>query len=198
MPAGVRDAFWSHPRRVGIGPLRPTQGPHGDDPSATNRTHRLELLLSINKRLNSSLDRSEVLELAMTREPSPAPIGPGTGWWCRPAAELSGAALRKLTRFDWPGNVRQLEHVITKAVALSEGDRIQAGDIDLPKALATAAPSLSRVAFERDEIERIAEALAEHRWNVSKVARSLSIPRATLYRRLKRQGLIQRRPVKTA
>ncbi|MBW2459365.1 MAG: sigma-54-dependent Fis family transcriptional regulator [Deltaproteobacteria bacterium] len=111
----------------------------------------------------------------------------------RPAAELTGTALRKLTRFDWPGNVRQLEHVITKAVALSEGDRIKARDIDLPKPLPTTAPNLSRAAFERAEIERIAATLAEHRWNVAKVARVLGIPRATLYRRLKQYGLLQRR-----
>ncbi len=106
----------------------------------------------------------------------------------RPLPKLTRAALRKLTSFSWPGNVRQLEHVLTKALALSDADgSIGATDIDLPHAVA--APQLSRAEFERAEAERIATALAENRYNVSKVARLLDIPRATLYRRMARYGL---------
>ncbi|MCA9645882.1 MAG: hypothetical protein KC492_34565, partial [Myxococcales bacterium] len=43
--------------------------------------------------------------------------------------------------------------------------------------------------FEATEVDRISEALAQHRWNVSAVSRALKIPRATLYRKLKRYGL---------
>ena len=117
----------------------------------------------------------------------------------RQVPELTAQALRKLAGFDWPGNVRQLEHVITKAVALSEGARIHGRDIDLPAPLPSAPAGLSRAAFERTEIENIAASLAENRWNVTKVARLLGIPRPTLYRRIKRHGLLKKdRSAKTS
>jgi two-component system NtrC family response regulator len=90
---------------------------------------------------------------------------------------------------DWPGNVRQLEHVITKAVVMAEGDRITAGDIELPSPEVRVEGRRSRADFARDEAERIARALVDHRWNVAEVARVLGIPRPTLYRRIKRHGL---------
>jgi serine/threonine-protein kinase PknK len=107
----------------------------------------------------------------------------------RPTPELDRMALRRLMAFDWPGNVRQLEHVVTKAVALADAERIGARDIELPRPRTIDDDRLSRAAFERAELGRIAEALAEHRWNLAKAARALGLSRPTLYRRIKRHGL---------
>ena len=107
----------------------------------------------------------------------------------RPTPELDRMALRRLMAFDWPGNVRQLEHVVTKAVALADAERIGARDIELPRPRARDDDRLSRAAFARAELGRIAEALAEHRWNLAKAARALGLSRPTLYRRIKRHGL---------
>ncbi len=109
----------------------------------------------------------------------------------RPVPELSPPALRKLTGFEWPGNVRQLENVVTKALVMAEGNRIAARDIELPGDDASVASGANRDAFLQHEAERIAAALAENRWNVSRVGRLLGIPRPTLYRKLKRYGLMR-------
>ena len=107
----------------------------------------------------------------------------------RPPADITPAALRKLAAFRWPGNVRQLENAVTKALVMCERDRITAVDIELPDDGAPAMEGMDRAAFEEQEAERIAEALAANRWNVAKVSRLLAIPRPTLYRKLRRYGL---------
>jgi serine/threonine-protein kinase PknK len=108
----------------------------------------------------------------------------------RNAPEVTPQALRRLMSFAWPGNVRQLDNVVTKALVLSEQDRITVADIELPdEAPRGAGAQLDRAAFQRQEAEQIAEARAANRYNVAKVARLLGIPRPTLYRKLKRYGL---------
>ncbi len=111
----------------------------------------------------------------------------------RAVPELSRAALTKLSRCSWPGNVRQLENVLTRALVMAQGDRISARDVELsPDCIAPPRP-LDRKGFAQQEAQAIAAALAEHRWNVAEVARALGVSRPTLYRRLKAYGLRRRR-----
>ncbi len=104
----------------------------------------------------------------------------------RKAPRLTQPALRKLMEYDWPGNVRQLENVLTKAVVLCEGDRIGPGQLGLP---GTPRPTGPAQSFEQRERARMAELLESNRWNVSKVYAQMGIPKATFYRKLKRYGL---------
>jgi transcriptional regulator with GAF, ATPase, and Fis domain len=103
-----------------------------------------------------------------------------------PAPELSRAALRLLMHYRWPGNVRQLENVLAKAFYLSDRTLIDVADVELPRRLRSPSRARDRRSFERDEARRILDALHQHRWNVSAVARSLGIPRNTLYRKLRK------------
>jgi serine/threonine-protein kinase PknK len=107
----------------------------------------------------------------------------------RPAPELSRQAMRKLIAYAWPGNVRQLENTLTKAMVLSDGNEIAADAIELPRAERGAELLPGRGSFQAREKARILDALEAHRWNVKKVSSVLSIPRPTLYRKLKRYGL---------
>jgi transcriptional regulator with GAF, ATPase, and Fis domain len=107
----------------------------------------------------------------------------------RPRAELAPDALRALAAYPFPGNVRELENILTRAFVLSEGARIGAADLGLGGAPARARRSRTRAEFEAEERERILEALRSARWNVSVVSRTLGIPRNTLYRKLDRYGL---------
>jgi len=109
----------------------------------------------------------------------------------RPAVEVTGQGLRKLMAYSWPGNIRQLEHVITKAVAITDESRISAVDIELPRPEHRVDERFSREAYQRDELTRIAEVLAQNRWNIAKTSRLLGIPRPTLYRKIKRYGLVR-------
>ncbi len=100
---------------------------------------------------------------------------------------LSKAALRRLLEFDWPGNVRQLEHALTNAVVLADSDELSPGDFEIfanPAPAPDHGSSLGPEERREREKERIVEALEACGWNKSKAARLLRMPRRTFYRRL--------------
>jgi transcriptional regulator of acetoin/glycerol metabolism len=115
----------------------------------------------------------------------------------RPDAEVSPAAWDLLMRHPWPGNVRQLHHVLRSAVALADGAALtpdhlpslavramQAAAVATPVAAPEALPTLSLTAQQMQEREQLLSQLAGHRWNVSHVAKLLGVSRNTLYRRM--------------
>jgi transcriptional regulator with GAF, ATPase, and Fis domain/tetratricopeptide (TPR) repeat protein len=112
----------------------------------------------------------------------------------RKPPELAQDALRVLSAHVFPGNVRELQNVLTRAFVLASGSKIQARDIDLGGARARGPRAASRRDYEAQERERILESLRGARWNVSIVARSLGIPRNTLYRKLARYGISRLEP----
>jgi len=73
----------------------------------------------------------------------------------RPAARLTSDALALLADYPWPGNVRQLRHVLESSLVLADGDRLDAADLTLPATRTTSSAGASgsfrdRVAeFER-------------------------------------------------
>jgi DNA-binding NtrC family response regulator len=107
----------------------------------------------------------------------------------RAPPELAPDALRALGGHNFPGNVRELENILTRALVLSSHSRLRAEDLELRRAAPRALRSRSRHEYEDEERERILHALRGSRWNVSVVSRSLGIPRNTLYRKLERYGL---------
>ena len=110
---------------------------------------------------------------------------------------LSSDALAKLEGHDWPGNVRELENVIQRALLLSAGERIEAGDIifDRPAARPVVANDegngrLSNI-VQMHEFQAIRETLAACNGSRIETARRLGISERTLrYRlaRLREQG----------
>lgn len=98
---------------------------------------------------------------------------------------FSDDVLRELCLYDYPGNVRELENLIERALILSTGPQIEATDW-LPQAPVNTS-ELSRLEqYERAEIERL---LDLHQGNLKQVAVELGISRTTLWRRLKEYGL---------
>jgi DNA-binding NtrC family response regulator len=126
---------------------------------------------------------------------------------------IERAAVRRLQAFDWPGNVRQLEHVLLNAWLLSESSEITGEDLDLPRgsarigpaATAAPAPTPSEVRasasttskvhvrtqeeFRDAEKEKILAALTRCNWNRVQAAKMIGVPRRTFYRRLKEYGI---------
>ena len=106
---------------------------------------------------------------------------------------VSPEAQRKLLAYDWPGNVRQLENSIERAVALTRGEHIQPED--LPEKVQSF-DGWSRVAEDvdlenvltLDQVERrqIERALRQAHGNKTRAAKALGIDRRTLYRKLDR------------
>jgi two-component system response regulator AtoC len=96
-------------------------------------------------------------------------------------------ALELLVDHAWPGNVRQLENVIERAVILRKAGLVQPSDLP-PEMDSTAAGDSSR---SLDELERqhILQLLDECGGNRSRVARILGISRRTVYRKLRQYGI---------
>lgn len=100
--------------------------------------------------------------------------------------------------YPWPGNIRELENAVERAVVLCEGDQIQVQD--LPPEIsrsnsfgdAVAEPS-SRVGEARMQIERscIVKALQNHSFHVAPAAEELGMHRSTLYRKMRLLGIAE-------
>ncbi len=106
-------------------------------------------------------------------------------------------ALRKLSAYEWPGNVRQLEHVLLNAWLMSEGGEIEPEDVALPEPRGTPSSGRSRAVtpaspaeYKDSERDRILHALQACGWNRMAAAKMTGIPRRTFYRRLKEFGIL--------
>jgi serine/threonine-protein kinase PknK len=119
---------------------------------------------------------------------------------------VSRAALRKLCAYRWPGNVRQLEHVLLSSWLMTEGGEIGIEDLEIPSdalrpsaapdvrarspSPSTPAGAKSKAEFKEVERERILTALTESNWNRVQAAKLINLPRRTFYRRLKEFGIL--------
>ncbi len=112
----------------------------------------------------------------------------------RPGTVVSPEAYQVLRQYDWPGNIRQLQNVIRRGMALTESRMI--GVDDLPDEVIAAAGQKSVNSNQgffqareehvaRFEQEYIRSLLERHRGNVKSAAEEAEIPRGTLYRLMK-------------
>jgi transcriptional regulator with PAS, ATPase and Fis domain len=111
----------------------------------------------------------------------------------RKVSRFSPEALAVLARYDYPGNVRELENAVEGAVALAEGEVITPGDLPTqltrPKLLGEGRPTAeARDAWSLEDVERehIERVLRRHRGNLANAARQLGISRTTLWRKMRR------------
>jgi DNA-binding NtrC family response regulator len=107
----------------------------------------------------------------------------------KPVPKLTPAALKALEAYSWPGNIRELENVIERAVILADRDTIT------PKELALAPDDRgedesSPRTLEELEKEHILRVLREADGNQSKASQVLGIDRKTLYLKLKKYGIL--------
>jgi len=104
----------------------------------------------------------------------------------RPGIKIDKAIFSKLKKYPWPGNIRELQHAIERAVILTEEKMIRSADL-LINNVPTKAPDPSQQ-LTMDEMEKrfIIQSLDEHEGNVSQTAISLGMTRTALYRRMKK------------
>lgn len=98
------------------------------------------------------------------------------------------AAMRSLLSCPWPGNIRELDHVIERAVLLAQGDLVRVSDLNLRPAR-DGAPRLEEMSLEDVERFLVQKALERFAGNVSQAAEFLGLSRSGLYRRLQKHGL---------
>ena len=104
------------------------------------------------------------------------------------SAKLTESGVRALSEYTWPGNVRQMQHLIERLCILAAGARID--DWAVREAIGTMQPSEGATESLADtEADQIRKVLAASGGNKSRAAKILGIERKTLYRKLERMGL---------
>ncbi len=101
---------------------------------------------------------------------------------------IGNPALKALQDYSWPGNIRELKHVIEKAVIFCETNTILKNDlhfIEYRKEL----DKPETFSLEKNEKYLIIKALQKHKGNISSTAKSLEINRSTLYEKIRKYGI---------
>jgi DNA-binding NtrC family response regulator len=100
-------------------------------------------------------------------------------------------AIDRLTAFDWPGNIRQLQNEVQRAVLLSEGDLVSAADLSITNVKAGPSDSSDTNFTLLEGVERnaIVQTLKETDGNKLETAKRLGIGRQTLYNKIKAYGI---------
>ncbi|HTL18500.1 MAG TPA: sigma-54 dependent transcriptional regulator [Patescibacteria group bacterium] len=104
---------------------------------------------------------------------------------------FNASAIERLTGFDWPGNVRQLQNEVQRAVLLCEGDEVDSADLSITKVRTSGEESLDTNFTLLEGVERnaIVQMLKETGGNKLETAKRLGIGRQTLYNKIKAYGI---------
>ena len=105
---------------------------------------------------------------------------------------FSDDAIQAISRYAWPGNVRQLENNVKKAVIMAEGKTVTAADLDLDSLIRSASdnrPHTLKEAREFAERQLVEEVLMATEGNISKTAKMLGVSRPTLYDLMRNLGM---------
>ncbi|MBL4574810.1 MAG: PEP-CTERM-box response regulator transcription factor [Opitutaceae bacterium] len=106
----------------------------------------------------------------------------------KPGLAFDKKALSGIKRYAWPGNIRELQNRIKRAVIMSEGKRLSLEDLELPP---TFAPSGLSLKDARESLERkmIQQALQKSSGKIAPAATALGISRPTFYELMKKLGI---------
>ncbi|MRG46297.1 response regulator [Chitinophaga sp. SYP-B3965] len=106
----------------------------------------------------------------------------------RPVAFLHESLITQLEQYDWPGNIRELQHAIERAVILCQGKTLMPKDVFVKTNTAT---EQLDTGFNLEDMERnmISQALKKCNGNITDAAKELGLSRAALYRRMEKYNL---------
>ncbi len=108
----------------------------------------------------------------------------------KPHKKLASSTLKKMTKYPWPGNIRELQHAIERAIIMSEGNILMPDDFFfLVQKADTHSDGIDNLNLDEVEKNVILKAVNKHSGNISKAAKELGLTRASLYRRLEKHGL---------
>ena len=111
--------------------------------------------------------------------------------YMKPSLELDIKAIEKLLHHHYPGNVRELQYIMERAVIMSEGDILQAGDllfspIESNQVIETQTDGMKLSDVEKNAILKVIE---KHHGNITRAAKELGLTRTALYRRLSKYDI---------
>lgn len=104
---------------------------------------------------------------------------------------INEEAIETLKNYSWPGNIRELEHAMERAIIMSENEVLKPSDFFFLNIQKASSEDVTSSTLNLDEVERslIKKAIDLHDGNISKAAKDLGLTRASLYRRLEKHGL---------
>lgn len=109
--------------------------------------------------------------------------------YCKPELTLAPSALKLLQAYPWPGNIRELSHMIERAVLLAQKGELDALQFHLPASDQSEQGRIPMTTLENAELQLIRQALADCDGNRQKAADLLGITKSSLYRRLEKYAL---------
>lgn len=107
-------------------------------------------------------------------------------------SKISDAALTRMHKHTWPGNIRELQHAVERAVILSNASVLQPEDFNFNASTSKEEnQQLSLDQYNLDEVEKllIRKVLKKYNGNITQAASELGLTRSSLYRRLEKHGL---------
>jgi len=109
----------------------------------------------------------------------------------KPNLRISNEAIAVLQKHKWPGNIRELQHIMERGVIMSDGVEIGSSDFNLVADSGRAEQIKDLDGYNLRDIEKllVQKAIDKHNGNISKAAKELGITRAALYRRMEKFNL---------
>lgn len=107
----------------------------------------------------------------------------------RPGMKIAKNVMTQMRRYPWPGNIRELQHAIERAIILSEEQVISSERLLISTTHYDQATLQRPVTLDDMEKQFIQQTLQEHEGNVSHTAKALGMTRTALYRRMRKHGI---------
>jgi two-component system, NtrC family, response regulator HydG len=104
----------------------------------------------------------------------------------KPSLNIEPSAVKKLQKYSWPGNIRELFHVLEKATILCDTSLLTAADFNFTNSVNAEASTFN---LEENEKILISRVLEKSRGSISEAAKLLGISRKTIYNKMKRYGI---------
>ncbi len=109
----------------------------------------------------------------------------------KPAIELDKSALEKLMKYPFPGNVRELQYTMERAIIMSDGEVLSESDLLFSPIESSFAQTSEQDDYKLSTIEKntILRVIEKHNGNITKAAKELGLTRTALYRRLSKYDI---------
>ncbi|HYF66898.1 MAG TPA: sigma-54 dependent transcriptional regulator [Ohtaekwangia sp.] len=111
--------------------------------------------------------------------------------YTKPVSTISEGAMSRMHKHPWPGNIRELQHAIERAVILSNSNVLQPEDFNFSPTNHKEDGQINLDQYNLEEVEKllIRKVLKKYNGNITQAATELGLTRSSLYRRLEKHGL---------
>lgn len=103
--------------------------------------------------------------------------------------KITKGAVKFLQHYNWPGNIRELQHAAERAVIMTDGSGLKAEDFSFLSDKETSVDQIDDYNLDKLESWAIRKAIRKHKGNISHAARELGLSRGAMYRRMEKYGI---------